>query len=126
MNGQGFFQVQMPDGTTSYTRDGSFQVGAQGQLVNSSGYAVSPGITMPANTQSITIGRDGIVSVTVAGTTAPQQIGQIQLANFMNPAGLDHARRQPVCRNLCFGQPADRQPRCQWLGRGHPGRGGKL
>ncbi|MGE0330398.1 MAG: flagellar basal-body rod protein FlgG [Ramlibacter sp.] len=89
LNGQGFFQVQMPDGTTSYTRDGSFQVDAQGQLVTSSGYAVVPAITIPPNAQSITVGRDGIVSVTVSGSTATQQAGQLQLANFMNPAGLE-------------------------------------
>lgn len=89
LNGQGFFQVQMPDGTTNYTRDGSFQVDAQGQMVTSNGYAVVPAITIPANAQSITVGRDGIVSVTVAGSTATQQAGQLQLANFMNPAGLE-------------------------------------
>ena len=89
INGQGFFQIQMPDATTAYTRDGSFQVDAQGQLVNSNGYTLVPSITIPVNTQTITIGRDGIVSATVAGTATPQQVGQLQLANFMNPAGLD-------------------------------------
>ncbi|WP_298927247.1 flagellar basal-body rod protein FlgG [uncultured Ramlibacter sp.] len=89
INGQGFFQVQMPDGSAAYTRDGSFQVDAQGQLVTSSGYAVNPAITIPANTQSITISRDGIVAVTVPNQTTPQQVGQLQLASFMNPAGLD-------------------------------------
>lgn len=89
ISGQGFFQVQMPDGTTAYTRDGSFQVDAQGQLVTSNGYVLNPAITVPANTQSITIGRDGVVSATAANATAPQQIGQLQLAGFMNPAGLE-------------------------------------
>jgi len=89
INGQGFFQVQMPDGSAAYTRDGSFQVNADGQLVTNSGYAVNPAITIPANAQSITIGRDGVVSVTVPNQATPQQVGQIQLANFMNPAGLD-------------------------------------
>ena len=89
VNGQGFFQIQMADGSTAYTRDGSFQVDAQGQVVNSSGYPLSPAITIPANAQSITIGRDGTVSVAMPNTTVPQQVGQIQLANFMNPAGLD-------------------------------------
>ncbi|HXC38026.1 MAG TPA: flagellar hook-basal body complex protein, partial [Burkholderiales bacterium] len=65
INGNGFFQVQMPDGSTSYTRDGAFQVDAQGQLVTSSGYPVNPAINIPANAQSITIAKDGIVSVTL-------------------------------------------------------------
>lgn len=89
INGQGFFQVQMPDGTTGYTRDGSFQVDAQGQMVTSNGFPVSPSISIPAGAQSITIGRDGVVSVTTSGNAAPQQVGQLQLANFVNPAGLD-------------------------------------
>ncbi len=89
INGQGFFQVQMPDGSTAYTRDGAFQVDAQGQLVTSAGFQVSPGIMIPANAQGITIGRDGVVSATVPGQAAPQQVGQLQLASFMNPAGLD-------------------------------------
>jgi flagellar basal-body rod protein FlgG len=89
INGQGFFQVQMPDGSTAYTRDGAFQVDAQGQVVTSAGFPVSPGITIPANAQGVTIGRDGVVSVALPGQAAPQQIGQLQLASFMNPAGLD-------------------------------------
>src|ERR1700759_1209451 len=74
IQGQGFFQVQMPDGTAAYTRDGSFQVNAQGQLVTSSGYQVQPAIQIPANTLSITVSRDGVVSVTRAGQTAPTQV----------------------------------------------------
>jgi flagellar basal-body rod protein FlgG len=89
ISGSGFFQVLMPDGTTSYTRDGSFQVDSQGQLVTSSGFVIQPAITIPATAQSITVGRDGTVSVTQAGVAAPTQVGQIQLATFINPAGLD-------------------------------------
>lgn len=87
--GNGFFAVQMPDGTTGYTRDGSFQVSATGQLVTNNGYTVQPGITIPAAAQSITIGSDGTVSVMLAGQTAAQTVGQLQIANFVNPAGLD-------------------------------------
>jgi flagellar basal-body rod protein FlgG len=87
--GQGFFEVQMPDGTTGYTRDGSFQVSATGQLVTNSGLTVNPGITIPANAQSITIGDDGTVSVALPGQAAVQAVGQIQLASFVNPAGLE-------------------------------------
>jgi flagellar basal-body rod protein FlgG len=88
INGQGFFQISLPDGTVAYTRDGSFHLDAQGQLVTSSGYSLSPAITIPANAQTITIGRDGIVSVTQAGQPAPTQVGSLQLASFVNPAGL--------------------------------------
>ena len=88
IQGAGFFQVLMPDGTTAYTRDGSFQMDSQGQLVTASGFFVQPAITIPANTTSITIGRDGVVTVTQAGVAAPVQIGQMQLTTFINPAGL--------------------------------------
>jgi flagellar basal-body rod protein FlgG len=87
--GNGFFQVQMPDGTAAYTRDGSFQVNAQGQLVTNNGYLVQPGITIPSDAQSITIADDGTVSVTLPGQAAAQSVGQLQLASFVNPAGLD-------------------------------------
>ncbi len=88
IQGAGFFQVLMPDGSTSYTRDGSFQTDSQGQLVTASGFAVQPAITIPANSISITIGRDGVVSVTQPGVTAPVQVGSLQLATFINPTGL--------------------------------------
>jgi flagellar basal-body rod protein FlgG len=87
--GGGFFQVLMPDGTTAYTRDGSFQSDQNGQLVTASGFPVQPAITLPQNTTSLTIGRDGVVSVTVAGSSATVQVGQMQLATFLNPTGLE-------------------------------------
>ena len=89
IRGNGFFHVQMPDGTAGYTRDGSFQVDAQGVLVTNNGYPVQPGITVPANAQSVTVAHDGTVSITLAGQAAAQTIGQLQLVNFVNPAGLD-------------------------------------
>lgn len=89
INGSGFFQVLMPDGTTSYTRDGSFQTDKDGQLVTASGFTIQPVITIPQNATSMTVGRDGIVSVTQAGSTATVQVGQLQLATFLNPAGLE-------------------------------------
>lgn len=88
INGGGFFQVLMPDGTTAYTRDGSFQADANGQLVTASGFPVQPAITLPQNATSMTVGRDGTVSVVQAGSTASVQVGQIQLATFLNPTGL--------------------------------------
>jgi flagellar basal-body rod protein FlgG len=88
INGGGFFQVLMPDGTTAYTRDGSFQTDSQGQLVTASGYQVQPAITIPSNATSVTIGTDGTVTVTQPGVATPTQIGSLQLATFINPAGL--------------------------------------
>jgi flagellar basal-body rod protein FlgG len=89
IQGNGFFQVTQPDGTTAYTRDGSFHLDSNGQVVTSNGYALSPSITVPANTLSITIGTDGTVSVTQQGSSAAVQLGTIQLASFVNPAGLE-------------------------------------
>ena len=88
INGSGFFQVTMPDGTMAYTRDGSFQTNADGQLVTASGYTIEPAINIPQNATSLTIGRDGIVSVTQAGSQATVQVGQLQIATFLNPTGL--------------------------------------
>ncbi|MES2534887.1 MAG: flagellar basal-body rod protein FlgG [Pseudomonadota bacterium] len=89
IQGAGFFQVLLPDGSTAYTRDGSFHVDSQGQLVTSSGFTVQPAITIPIDAQKIAIGRDGTVSVTQNGVAQPTQVGTLQLATFMNPAGLE-------------------------------------
>ncbi len=88
INGDGFFQVLLPDGTTAYTRDGSFQTDSQGQLVTSSGYPVQPAITIPANAQTLSVGRDGTVSITQPGSASAVQVGTLQLATFINSAGL--------------------------------------
>jgi flagellar basal-body rod protein FlgG len=95
INGRGFFQVLLPDGTTGYTRDGSFQVNAQGEMVTSAGYTVQPSITIPDGAQSVTVGTDGVVSVQLAGQAAPTQVGSLQLVDFINTAGL-----QPRGENL--------------------------
>ena len=79
----------MPDGTIAYTRDGSFQTDQQGRLVTSSGYQVLPAITIPQNATSLTIGSDGVVTITVAGSSTSQQVGSLQVATFINPTGLD-------------------------------------
>lgn len=89
IKGNGFFQIQLPDGTTGYTRDGSLQVDGAGQLVTNNGYPVQPGITIPANAQSVTIAADGTVNVALPGQPTPQSIGQLALASFVNPAGLE-------------------------------------
>ena len=116
INGQGFFQVQMADGTTAYTRDGAFQVDANGQLVTASGYPVSPAINIPANAQTITIGKDGTVSATVPGSTAPQALGQLQLANFMNPAGLAPRGGNLFAETAASGTPQTGNPASNGLG----------
>lgn len=85
---QGFFQVQLPDGTTAYTRNGAFKLDSDGNVVNSDGYRLIPALTVPADTTQISIGTDGTVSVLQGGATAMNQIGQIELATFINPAGL--------------------------------------
>lgn len=88
ITGNGFFQLQLPDGSIGYTRNGAFKVDGQGQIVNSDGYKLIPEITIPETAVAVAIGTDGIVSVVQAGETEPTQVGQIELANFINPAGL--------------------------------------
>lgn len=88
IDGRGFFEVVLPDGNTGYTRDGQFHLDSAGQLVNASGYALQPAITVPNNVTSVTIGEDGTVSATSAGANIPTQIGTITLTDFINPAGL--------------------------------------
>ena len=95
IEGQGFFQILTPDGSLSYTRDGTFQVNANGEVVTAKGYALQPGITIPDDALSVTIGSDGVVSVRQPGNAAATELGTIQLANFVNPAGL-----QPIGQNL--------------------------
>ncbi len=95
VQGRGFFEVLLPDGSLAYTRDGAFQINSTGEMVTSSGYQMQPGIVVPDGAQSMTIGRDGTVSVTFAGQAAPTQIGTVQLVDFVNPSGL-----QPRGENL--------------------------
>ena len=110
IQGQGFFQVTMPDGTTAYTRDGSFQVDQNGQLVTSSGYQIQPAITIPQDAQTLTIGKDGIVSVTVAGQTGTQQIGQLTLTTFINDSGLESLGENLYRETQASGAPNESTP----------------
>lgn len=89
IEGDGFFRVTMPDGTQAYTRDGAFNVDQNGNVVTSQGYPLDPQITIPQDAMSVTISKDGIVSVTQPGQNQPQQVGQITIMNFVNPAGLN-------------------------------------
>lgn len=89
INGDGFFQIQMPDGTTSYTRDGTFGVNGDGLLVTKEGYQVNPGLTIPVDATKVTVNANGEVWVKIDGQTQEQNLGQIQTARFINPAGLE-------------------------------------
>jgi flagellar basal-body rod protein FlgG len=116
IQGNGFFQILMPDGTTAYTRDGSFRTDANGQLVTSNGFALQPAITIPANTQSVTIGRDGVVSVVRAGTTGSTQVGTLQLASFVNPSGLLSLGENLYAETSASGTASVNQPGSNGLG----------
>lgn len=116
VNGKGFFQVLLPDGTTAYTRDGSFQTDNQGQLVTSSGYAVQPAITIPSDALSITIAKDGTVSVTQPGSPNATQIGSLQLAGFINPAGLQSIGENLYLETAASGTPSANTPGTNGLG----------
>jgi flagellar basal-body rod protein FlgG len=105
IRGDGFFKILMPDGTYSYTRDGSFQMDAQGRIVTPKGNVVQPGITVPQNSTALTISPQGQVSAIVAGTTTPTILGQLTLTRFVNKAGL-----QPVGDNLFVETPASGPP----------------
>lgn len=110
INGAGYLQVLLPDGVTAYTRDGSLQTDSNGQLVTSSGYVIQPAITIPANATGVTIGRDGTVSVTTAGSSAPTQIGSLQLATFINPAGLESKGENLYVETSASGNPGTNTP----------------
>ena len=116
INGQGFFQILKPDGTIAYTRDGTFQLNNQGQLVTSSGYVLQPPVTIPPGAQTITIGNDGTVSVTLTGQSAPQQVGSIQLANFLNPTGLQNIGDNLYLQTASSVAPTTGQPTFNGLG----------
>ena len=116
IKGKGFFQITLPDGTTGYSRDGSFQVDANGQMVNSAGFVLVPGITIPANAQKVTIASDGTVNVTVPGQAASQAVGQITLANFINPAGLEPRGQNLYAESASSGAPQAAAPGTNGLG----------
>jgi flagellar basal-body rod protein FlgG len=116
ISGNGFLQVSMPDGTTSYTRDGSLQIDAQGRMVTSSGYPLTSGITIPAEAQSITVSSDGVVSVKLPGSAQPSVVGNIELANFINPAGLEPRGQNLFSESLASGNPINGAPGSAGMG----------
>ena len=116
VNGRGFFQVLTPDGTVAYARDGSFHLNSDGQIVTSNGNALEPAIVVPAETQTFTVGNDGTVSVTVAGNSQPQIIGNIQTADFINPAGLQATGNNLFLETAASGAPQVGTPGLNGLG----------
>ena len=116
INGGGFFQVQMPDGTIGYTRDGAFQVNAQGQMVTSGGYLLSGGITIPADARSLTITTSGQVSVVQGNNTAPTVVGQLELATFVNPVGLEPRGQNLYTETAASGAPTTGAPGSTGMG----------
>ena len=118
ITGGGFFQVQMPDGSVGYTRDGSFQVDAQGQLVTYNGMAVATGVQVPLDARSVTIRPDGTVEITRAGPGGeqPQAVGAIQLASFINPAGLQSLGQNLYAETAASGAPNAGAPGQEGLG----------
>ena len=116
IQGNGFFQVTMPDGTINYTRDGSFQVDSQGRLVTQNGLPIANGITVPANAQSVAIAANGTVTAMIPGNVSPQPIGTVALASFINPAGLDPRGQNLYAESAASGQPNTGTPGANGLG----------
>jgi len=116
IEGDGFFQLLLSDGRTAYSRDGSLKMDGQGRLVNSDGCPLEPAITVPAGAESISVGSDGTVSVTVAGQSEPQQLGQITLAKFLNPAGMSSIGRNLLLNTAASGEPIVATPGTEGIG----------
>ena len=116
ITGDGFFEVQMPDGTIGYTRDGSFKLDSQGRLVTNGGLPIAPGITVPPNTKSISIAENGTVNAVLDGNPAPQQLGQLAMSSFVNSAGLEPVGQNLYRESAASGPPQQGQPGTNGLG----------
>ena len=114
--GRGFFEVLMPDGGSAYTRNGQFQINASGQIVNARGLVLQPGITVPDNAQSVTVSTDGIVEATIFGQAAAQNLGTLQVTNFINPAGLQAIGSNLFLETAASGTPTQGVPGTNGLG----------
>jgi flagellar basal-body rod protein FlgG len=117
INGNGFFRIQLPDGSVAYTRDGSFKLNNQGQIVTNQGYLLVDSPTVPENARSLTIGKDGQITVLVPGQAQPQVIGQITLANFINPAGLEPMGQNLFMESQASGAPNEGTPGAEGFGQ---------
>jgi flagellar basal-body rod protein FlgG len=110
LRGDGFFRIRLPDGRTAFTRDGSFDLDSQGQLVTKDGYIVEPGITVPQNARAVTISANGQVQALIPGQNQPQDLGQIQLARFINRVGLESMGDNLFLETAASGPPVDGNP----------------
>lgn len=110
IQGRGFFQIEMPDGSTAYTRAGSFQLSSTGEIVTADGYVVQPGITIPQNTTKVTVNANGQVLAQVAGQIQPQTVGQLQLVNFPNEAGMAQQGGNLLTETPASGAPVTGNP----------------
>ncbi|MDP2283419.1 MAG: flagellar basal-body rod protein FlgG, partial [Pseudohongiella sp.] len=110
VNGRGFFEILMPDGTSAYTRDGQFHMSADGEIVTASGHLLNPGINVPQNAQSITIGSDGVVTARLVGQPESVNIGNLNLADFINPAGLQAIGGNLFVQTVSSGTPQQSAP----------------
>ena len=116
ISGSGYFQITLPSGDTAYTRDGTFGLSPEGQIVTADGYVVVPGITIPNNATSVTINTAGVVQATLSGQTTPNTVGTIQLATFPNEAGLDAVGNNLLLQSAASGNPTTGNPAAPGFG----------
>jgi flagellar basal-body rod protein FlgG len=116
IQGEGFYQILLPDSSQAYTRDGSFKVSAEGQIVTSDGYILEPELTLPLDTVSVNISRDGRVTVFISNIPEPQEIGQVELVKFMNPSGLKNIGHNLFQRTATSGEPIPGNPGAEGFG----------
>jgi flagellar basal-body rod protein FlgG len=116
IEGQGFFQIQLPDGTVGFTRSGNFHLSADGKLVTNDGYPLQPQMQIPSGATAITISKEGLVSATIGGRSTPQQVGQLELASFQNPGGLRALGGNAFAPTTASGEPATAVPGSDGMG----------
>jgi flagellar basal-body rod protein FlgG len=116
IQGRGFFEILLPDGSQAYTRDGTFQIDADGAIVTSSGYELQPGLTIPPSAQAVTIGVDGVVSAVLPGQADPVQVGTLQVTDFVNPSGLQPRGENLYIETVSSGPPEPGTPGLNGLG----------
>jgi len=116
IEGDGFFQITKPDGTIAYTRAGAFKLDSEGRIVNSDGYPLEPSITIPSNATNLTVGSDGKITVMTAGSNTPTEIGQIELAKFLNPGGLNALGKNLYQNTASSGDPTTSNPSVEGMG----------
>jgi len=117
INGRGFFEIVMPDGSSAYSRDGQFHMSANGEIVTATGHMLNPGLTVPADAQTITVGNDGVVTARIAGQNEPVNIGNLNLVDFINPAGLQALGGNLYSETVSSGNPQQSAPGQNGMGQ---------